>query len=122
MEHRPLTLDAYQNLALDTLMYNTEEHLTYGLVAEVGELMSLMQKRARHDPRYWDEELDEFFGDNTTSLFYEKMFSEMGDVLWYLACLAHYHGFSLHAIANYNLSKLGIRKAEGKIQGDGDNR
>lgn len=121
MEHRPLTLDAYQSLALDTLIYNTEPHLTYGLAAEVGEVMSLMQKTARHDPRYWAEEPDEFFGEYT-SLFKEKIFSEMGDVLWYLSCLANYHGFSLSAVAKHNLEKLGIRKAEGKIQGDGDNR
>lgn len=115
-----MNLDDYQNAALDTLMYNTEEHLTYGLAAEVGEIMSLMQKLARHDPRYWAED-DEFFGD-CTPLFKEKIFSEMGDVLWYLSCLANYHGFPMSAVAQHNLEKLGKRKTEGKIQGDGDNR
>lgn len=109
-----MQLDDYQEKALDTLIVNTETHLTYGLAAEVGEIMSLMQKTARMDPRYWD--------DGYTPLFMEKLFAELGDVLWYLCCLAEHHGFSMSAIAQYNLEKLGNRKAEGKIQGDGDNR
>lgn len=116
-----MNLDDYQKNALDTLMFNTEEHLTFGLAAEVGEVMSLMQKLARHDPRYWSEEPDEFFNEYTP-LFKEKIFSEMGDVLWYLSCLANYHGFPMSAVAQHNLEKLGKRKTEGKIQGDGDNR
>lgn len=109
-----MQLDAYQEKALDTLIVNTETHLTYGLAAEVGEIMSLMQKTARMDPRYWD--------DGYTPLLKEKLFAELGDVLWYLSCLASYHKFSLSAVAEHNLEKLGIRKAKGKIQGDGDNR
>jgi len=109
-----MDFDTYQKNALDTLIANTETHLTYGLAAEVGEVMSLMQKTARMDPRYWDA--------GYTPLLKEKIFAELGDVLWYLSCLVAYHGFSLNDIAGHNLEKLGIRKAEGKIQGDGDNR
>lgn len=116
-----MDLDEYQQKALDTLLYNTEEHLTYGLAAEVGEVMSLMQKAARHDPRYYSEEADHFFGDYTP-LFKEMIFAELGDCLWYLACLASHHGFPLAAVAQHNLNKLEKRKAEGKIQGNGDNR
>lgn len=116
-----MQIDDYQNRALDTLLVNTEVHLTYGLAAEVGEVMSLMQKTARQDPRYWSQEADEFFGDYTP-LLKEKLFSELGDVLWYLACLANYHGFSLSSVAQHNLEKLGIRKKEGTLRGDGDNR
>ena len=116
-----MDLDDYQNAALDTLIYANEEHLTYGLAAEVGEVMSLMQKAARHDPRYWNDEADRFFGDYTP-LFKEKIFAELGDVLWYLSCLASHHGFPMNAVARHNLEKLGKRKAEGTIQGNGDNR
>jgi len=116
-----MDLDDYQTATLDTLIYANEEHLTYGLAAEVGEIMSLMQKAARHDSRYWNDEADRFFGDYTP-LFKEKIFSELGDVLWYLSCLASHHGFPMNAIARHNLEKLGKRKAEGKIQGNGDNR
>lgn len=110
-----MQLGDYQEKALDTLLVNTETHLTYGLAAEVGEIMSLMQKAERLDPRYWGE-------DGYTPLFKEKIFAELGDVLWYLSCLAEYHGFSMSDVAEHNLEKLSIRKAEGKIQGNGDNR
>ena len=116
-----MDLDDYQTAALDTLIYANEEHLTYGLAAEVGEVMSLMQKAARHDPRYWNDEADRFFGDYTP-LFKEKIFAELGDVLWYLSCLASHHGFPMNAVARHNLEKLGKRKADGTIQGNGDNR
>lgn len=116
-----MDLDDYQTAALDTLIYANEEHLTYGLAAEVGEVMALMQKAARHDPRYWNDEADRFFGDYT-HLFKEKIFAELGDVLWYLSCLASHHGFPMSSIARHNLEKLGKRKAEGTIQGNGDNR
>ena len=116
-----MDLDDYQTAALDTLIYANEEHLTYGLAAEVGEIMSLMQKSARRDPRYWDDNDHVILGDYTP-LFKEKIFSELGDVLWYLSCLASHHGFPMNAIARHNLEKLGKRKAEGKIQGNGDDR
>lgn len=116
-----MDLNDYQNNALDTLLYATEEHLTYGLAAEIGEVMALMQKAARHDERYWSDYPDLFHGEYTP-LFKELMFNELGDVLWYLACLANHHGFPLSAIAEHNLSKLHKRKVEGKIQGDGDKR
>ena len=116
-----MDLDDYQTAALDTLIYGSEEHLTYGLAAEVGEVMALMQKAARHDPRYWNDEADRFFGDYTP-LFKEKIFAELGDVLWYLSCLASHHGFPMNAVARHNLEKLGKRKADGTLQGNGDNR
>jgi hypothetical protein len=114
-------MNEYQTKALTTLLNKTEVHLTYGLAAEVGEIMSLMQKCARGDSRYWEEREDSFFG-NYTPLLEEKIFAEMGDVLWYLACLAEYHGFPLEAVAKYNLEKLGIRQEMGTIKGDGDDR
>lgn len=116
-----MDFDTYQNSALDTLLVNNEEHLTYGFAAEVGEVMSLMQKAARHDPRYWSSESYDFFGDYTP-LFKEKLFAELGDCLWYLSCLASYHGFPLSSVALHNLEKLGKRKADGTLRGNGDNR
>lgn len=116
-----MDLDDYQTAALSTLINGNEEHLSYGLAAEVGEVMSLMQKAARLDPRYWDDNDNVFLG-KYTPLFKEKLFAELGDVLWYLSCLANYHGWALNSIALHNLEKLGIRVKENKIQGDGDNR
>jgi len=116
-----MDLDDYQNKALTTLLVDSEDHLTYGLAAEVGEVMALMQKAARRDPRYWSSESDHFFGDYTP-LFKEKIFAELGDVLWYLSCLASHHGFPMSSIALHNLEKLGKRQTDGTLQGNGDDR
>ncbi len=116
-----MNFDDYQDKALGTLLVDTPEHLTYGLAAEMGEVMSLMQKYARQDKRYYSDETDLFFG-NYSPLFKEKMFSELGDVLWYLACLCHHHGFPLSSVAQHNLEKLGIRVKNGTLKGDGDDR
>lgn len=116
-----MDLDTYQKGALATLLVDTEGHLTYGLAAEVGEVMSLMQKAARYDTRYWSSEPDYFYGDYTP-LFKEKLFAELGDCLWYLSCLASHHGFSMSSIARHNLEKLGKRKTDGTLRGNGDDR
>jgi NTP pyrophosphatase (non-canonical NTP hydrolase) len=46
----------------------------------------------------------------------------LGDVLWYLAVLAHDLDISLDDIAKYNLDKLQSRKQRGMLKGDGDVR
>jgi NTP pyrophosphatase (non-canonical NTP hydrolase) len=116
-----MNLNEYQKLALITLIKNNEEHLTYGLAAEVGEILSLMQKYHRGDKRYFNEEAT-FYKSLKTDLMKEKLFNEFGDVLWYLSCLCNFYGFKLDDIAKNNLEKLSIRFSENKIQGDGDNR
>jgi len=116
-----MDFDEYQEKALNTLLVDTAEHLTYGLAAEVGEVMSLMQKYERQDKRYWSDQTDMFFG-NYTPLFKEKLFAELGDVLWYLSCLCHHHGFPLSSVALHNLEKLGNRVTHNTLRGDGDNR
>ncbi len=44
----------------------------------------------------------------------------MGDVLWYLAALAHDCGLSLQAIAEKNIEKLKARQKAGTLHGEGD--
>lgn len=116
-----MDFDEYQASAIDTLLVDTVDHLSYGLAAEVGEIMSLMQKYAREDTRYYSYEADLFL-ENYTPLFKEKLFAEMGDVLWYLACLANHHGFPLSQVAKHNIEKLSKRKTDGTLRGNGDNR
>lgn len=111
--------DDYQHQALQTLMKGNKEHLAFGLLAEAGEIATIFQKQARQDPRYYQEDL---FGMDLTEEARKLLFKELGDVMWYTACLADYFGMPLSAIVAANLEKLQKRKEEGLIQGDGDNR
>ena len=47
---------------------------------------------------------------------------ELGDVLWYVANVAHEIGVSLETVARANVNKLNDRKVRGKISGNGDER
>ena len=52
----------------------------------------------------------------------EKIEAEMGDVLWYLANLAHDCGISLSTVAKKNLDKVKDRQQRGQLHGEGDVR
>lgn len=112
--------DDYQLKAYKTLTKGNLGHLSAGLAAETGEVMGIIQKFHRGDKRYVlnpDEVIPVPSEDMRMSLM-----KEMGDTLWYLACLADYFDIPLSAIARSNISKLEKRQKEGVIQGDGDNR
>ncbi len=47
---------------------------------------------------------------------------ELGDVLWYVAEIAHQLDIDLDDVARTNIEKLASRLARGKIGGSGDNR
>ena len=51
-----------------------------------------------------------------------KIARELGDVLWYVANVAHEIGVSLETVARANVNKLNDRKVRGKISGNGDER
>lgn len=50
------------------------------------------------------------------------MLSEIGDILWQTAGLAHVMGVSLQEVAEENLAKLQSRNQRHVIAGDGDER
>ena len=52
----------------------------------------------------------------------EDVFSELGDVLWYVAALCNEFGWSMGEIAQQNLLKLLRRKEAGTLKGNGDQR
>lgn len=81
-----------------------------GLASEVGELAGHLKKTMRDD-----------FGTITIDRRH-KMLDELGDVLWYVARVAHELGLSLNQIANQNLVKLADRKERDKLHGSGDDR
>lgn len=85
------------------------EYLGMGLAGETGEVLSLLAKAKR----------DGAPGAILVSL---NMAKELGDVLWFVAGLATFHGLRLSDIAAGNINKLTDRKARGVIAGSGDNR
>ena len=108
-DETPLTLDAYQEQAKVTAVYpedKAREYLVAGLAGEVGELASLFAKHWRGD------------GD----LNHDHATAELGDILWFVAMLAHELGYDLSEVAQGNLDKLADRAERGKLKGSGDNR
>lgn len=104
------SMDQYQIDALKTAALDSGDHrkavLGLGLSGEAGEVSDLIKKEIghRHEP-------------NPTKIAYE-----LGDVLWYLAILAHTYGYTLSEIATINLAKLAARYPEGFSSEDSINR
>jgi NTP pyrophosphatase (non-canonical NTP hydrolase) len=107
-----MKLDQYQTEARTFAAFPPDSALVYtglGLVNEAGEYAGKVKKMIRGDYILNPESR-------------EKLASELGDVLWYLAACADTLGYSLELVAENNLAKLADRKARGVISGDGDNR
>lgn len=93
-----MNLDTYQELALRTKAPYSSEPLelathSLGLVGESGEVADHIKKYLGHG-----HELDK-----------TKVAKELGDVLWYVAILAHNLGYNLDTIAQNNIDKLAKR-------------
>lgn len=108
-----MTLNEYQQKALETAIYSKEFAIIYpalGMCGESGEVADKIKKVIRDNK-------DEF-----TSEKKAEIAKEIGDVLWYCATLANDLGFSLDEIAEMNYAKLKSRQERGKLSGSGDNR
>ena len=108
-DETPLTLDTYQQQAAKTAVYpygKADQYLVAGLAGEVGEVASLFAKHWRGD------------GD----LNPDHARAELGDVLWFVAMLAHELDCDLSTVAQNNLDKLADRANRGKLKGNGDDR
>ncbi len=81
-----------------------------GLLGESGEIAEKIKKILRDR----DANLNE---DDR-----KELAKELGDVLWYVAVLAHYLGASFDDIASQNIAKLASRNKRGALSGSGDNR
>lgn len=81
-----------------------------GLVGESGEFADKVKKILR-DKNAQMNEADR-----------QELTKELGDVLWYIALLAHHLDIPLDEVASGNIDKLFKRKAGGKLGGKGDNR
>jgi len=108
VEDIPLTMKEYQARAITTALPTSLNmpYMTLGLAGEAGEVANKAKKVIR-DGTVFDP---------------EDLAKELGDILWYLACLAYIHNITLEDIGNKNLKKLADRKARGVLSGSGDNR
>lgn len=110
-----MEMNEYQKKAVETGVYPEKAKIIYpalGLGSEAGEVMGKVKKWVRGDD-----------GDGGMSKErLDALKDELGDILWYIAVLAHDLGFELSDIAQSNTAKLQSRKERGTIRGDGDKR
>jgi NTP pyrophosphatase (non-canonical NTP hydrolase) len=109
-----MTLDEYQDLAIESAVYDPKFAIVYPalkLAGEAGEVSEKVGKRLR--------DMD---GDLTDPEWQDAVAKELGDVLWYIAAMARDIGWTLEEVAEHNLSKLASRMQRGVIAGSGDDR
>lgn len=97
-----MTPNEYQELAARTMNKDLTHDqalsmLSMGLSGEAGEVTDYLKKVVYHSHPYSGEVLSK----------------ELGDVLWYLAVLAHVNGISLDTIMERNIEKLKKRYPDG---------
>ncbi|HSX05271.1 MAG TPA: nucleoside triphosphate pyrophosphohydrolase family protein [Candidatus Saccharimonadales bacterium] len=110
-----MTFDDYQKRALVTNLAKQDQfkeimQQVLGLGDEAGEVLAIFKKWVR------DDNADIALLDKT------NVAKELGDILWYIAVVAHDLGLSLDEIAALNIEKLQSRQVRGKLRGSGDNR
>ena len=116
-----MTLSAYQASAQTTAHYRAAVagqigkefaflYSALGLANEAGEVGGKVKKILRDKGGVVSDETR------------HEIAKELGDVLWYVACVAEDFGLSLEDIATENLEKLRSRNERGTISGEGDTR
>lgn len=110
-----MTFDEYQARAMTTNLAKDDQfkelmQQVLGLADESGEVQAIFKKWIRDQ----DADIDKLDRDNVRK--------ELGDVLWYIAVIAHDLDISLDDLASANLAKLASRKERGVLGGSGDNR
>jgi NTP pyrophosphatase (non-canonical NTP hydrolase) len=110
-----MTFDEYQKQALTTA-HNTHEPLmektiwAMGIAGEAGEVVEKWKKIVAYKN---GEVSDDDLG---------LLKKELGDVVWYIAVMAHSLGLSFEEVMQVNVAKLQDRKARQVITGEGDLR
>ena len=108
-----MTLNEYQDHALETAIYPADSRIIYptlGLTGEAGEVADKVKKVIRDSQKEFAPEIK------------AELMKEIGDVLWYCAALSHDLGYTLDEVAQTNVDKLRSRMNRNKITGSGDNR
>ena len=110
-----MTFDEYQKQALKTAHNNPDSLMdktiwAMGVAGEAGEVVEKWKKIVA----YKDGEVS--IEDR------EELKKELGDVVWYIAVLAHSLGLTFEEVMQLNVKKLADRQKRGVIKGAGDNR
>lgn len=111
-------LNDYQTQAVETAIYKHPIlYTSLKLAGEAGEVAEKVGKLLR------DTDVDIT---NVKACISDherfELAKELGDVLWYIANLAHDLDLPLAQVANMNLNKLKDRVKRGVLHGNGDNR
>ncbi len=126
-----MELNEYQDRAMTTCMPESDNlfYMLANLQGEVGEFAGKAAKHMRKGELHIftqgrNEQGSITHGQawNITEEQRRLLNSEIGDILWQVAGLAHVMGLSLEDAARENLAKLASRKDRGVIAGDGDMR
>mgnify|MGYP003973997339 FL=1 len=107
-----MDMNDYQAQARTTAIYPEDLGLIYtalGLTGESGEVAEKVKKMIRD-------------GTELNIVKKGEIALELGDVLWYIANLAHEIGVSLETIAKTNIKKINNRAKNDTIKGSGDQR
>ncbi len=110
-----MTFDEYQAKAITTNLTKQDQlqelmQQVLGLGDEAGEVLAIFKKWIRDN----NADIDLLDKANVAK--------ELGDILWYIAVVAHDLGVSFDDIATANIEKLRSRKERGTLTGSGDNR
>lgn len=113
---RYMSLNEYQRRAMTTRLdtCNNFSYMSFGLVAEVGEVADIVAKAVRKQMTSIDSN-NMNNEDHCREELYQGLKKELGDCLWFIAGLADYLGMSLQDVAQNNLDKLAARKATNTI-------
>jgi NTP pyrophosphatase (non-canonical NTP hydrolase) len=110
-----MTFDDYQQQAITTNLAKDDQlkelvQQVLGLGDEAGEVQAIFKKWIRDDDA------------DITKLDTKNIAKELGDILWYIAVVAHDLNIPMSEIAEINIEKLRSRQQRGVLGGSGDNR
>jgi NTP pyrophosphatase (non-canonical NTP hydrolase) len=110
-----MTFEEYQRTALETAIFNKDPLMdktiwAMGISGEAGEVLEKWKKIVAYNDGIVTEQ-DK-----------QEIKKELGDVIWYVALMAHSLNLSLEEIILLNVEKLADRKERGVQKGAGDNR
>ncbi len=106
----------YQKKCAETNKYQPNEELvclTMGLASEAGEVAGKVDKWIRKN-----------HNTNPSAEYRYEILKELGDVMWFAACLAAKMGATLEVVMQMNIDKLSDREQRNEIADlkGGDNR